>query len=95
MTDTTYIIATATKPLGEDNFKFICRMLRERAKEGNLEITSGIIWTPGPGCNNVAFQVTGDEKEAEKFLNAITMALMPAKWGTTADAVPSEDTWEH
>lgn len=48
----------------------------------------GMVVAPGPGCTNIALRVTGDEEEIERYANAVTMVLMPARWGTTADAIP-------
>lgn len=91
---TKYLIATATKPKGDDNFKELCGLIRSSAEEHELlKVTGGITWVPGPGCNNLAFEIEGDEAEAEKFVSALTMALMPAKWTTTSDEIPEQDTW--
>jgi hypothetical protein len=65
-------------------------MMRESASEGSLAIPA-FYWTDGPGCTNLAFEIVGDEKEAEAFANTLTMALMPAKWSTTNDRIPSWD----
>ena len=88
------LIATATGPKNEGSFEELTRTLRECAKEGDLTIPQGIIWTGGRGCSNLAFDVIGPDDEAEKFANAVTMALMPSKWCTTSDALPIEDTCE-
>ena len=95
MTKETYLIATSGIPKSQESFDSMCKNFRGAAKEGGLEITSGIIWTDGFGCSNVAFEVTGDTTEAERLLDAITMALMPARWSNTADKCPDVDTWEN
>jgi hypothetical protein len=66
-------------------------MIRESASEGSLVIPA-FLWTGGPGCTNLAFEILGDETEAEHFANALTMALMPAKWATTSDPIPGWDS---
>jgi hypothetical protein len=86
------LIATATKPKAMDNFTELCSLFRAAAVEGGLRIPEGILWTSGPGCTNLAFDVEGDEDVAERFIKAITMQLMPAKWTTTKDSLPEFDT---
>ena len=85
------LIATATKPLSQDNYTAMCGQIRQSAKEGGLTIPKGIYMTPGPGCNNLAFELIGDDDEAERFANALTMALMPSKWSTFGEPAPEED----
>jgi len=83
------LIATGKKAT---NFPGLCECIRESAKEGGLEIPQGIYMVPGPGCGNLAMDIIGPEDEAERFVNALTMALMPAKWSTTSDELPEVDT---
>ena len=85
------LIATATKPLSQDNFTAMCGSIRESAKEGNLKIPDGIYMTTGSSCNNLAMELIGDEDEAKRFADALTMALMPSKWSTFVDDTPTED----
>lgn len=87
------LIATCTRPL---DFEGFCAQLRKGTAESGMEITSGILFTTGPGCNNLAFEIAGYECEdqASAFADALTMALMPAKWGTTNDTIPAEDVNE-
>lgn len=85
------LIATATKPLSAENYTSMCGQIRKSAAEGSLEIPGGIYFTNGPGCNNLAMELIGDDAEAERFADALTMALMPSKWSTTADMIPDED----
>ena len=85
------LIATATKPLSQDNFTAMCGSIRESAKEGDLTIPKGIYFTTGSGCNNLAMELIGDDNEAKRFADVLTMALMPAKWSTFADDTPTED----
>ena len=87
------LVATATRPL---NFESFCAQLRRGTEESGMKITSGIIITPGPGCNNLAFELAGYEcqEQADRYADALTMALMPAKWSTTPDNLPTEDTNE-
>ena len=86
------LIATSSGPAGKAQTVF--DIIRKSAQEGGLVIPPGIIWTTGPGCSNMAFDIIGPDDEAEKFANAVTMALMPAKWGTTTDSLPDKDTCE-
>jgi len=85
------LIATALRPATADKARTVFQMIRESASEGSLVIPS-FYWTDGPGCTNLAFELIGDPKEAEAFANALTMSLMPAKWSTTADSIPSWDS---
>lgn len=92
--NTKYLIATNTKPNDQKGFEAFCGILRSSAEEhGKLKLVGGITWVPGPGCNNLAFEIEGKDKDAEFFINQVTMMLMPAKWGTTSDTIAAEDTW--
>ena len=86
------LIATTSRPRDNGNFRDLCSKLREAALESNLKVTSGIFWTSGPGCYNVALEVNGNEEACEAYADALTMALMPAKWTTTPDPIPNTDT---
>ena len=85
------LIATALSPSTADKARTLFQMIRESASEGSLVIPA-FYWTGGPGCTNLAFELVGDEKEAEAFANTLTMALMPARWCTTGDPIPSWDS---
>jgi len=87
------LIATSACPQSEESFKGVCKGLRDEAIDRQVEIVGGIIWCPGYGCCNVSFEVEGEESQIERFANAITLALMPAKWTTTGDDIPEIDTW--
>lgn len=87
------LIATSKWPKSKENFTQLCEILRAEATNSGLSIERGILWTAGPGCSNLAFKLTGDEDESERFANQITMAMMPSKWTTTGDELPEEDTW--
>lgn len=52
------------------------------AKADGVAVTGGVL-CPGPGCWNLAIIV--DHPDAENFVNQLTMALMPAKWGVCND----------
>jgi len=86
------LIATATVPLGEDNFREICSMMRSAVAQHGCEIPPGIYWTHGRGCANLAFEFKGPDADAEQFAKELTMVLMPSKWCTTSDPLPSADT---
>jgi len=86
------LIATAIGPKSAKNFGLMCKLIREAAKDNGIEIKGGIYWTYGQGCCNVAMELVGDEEKKKKFADMLTMGLMPAKWGTTYDDIPAEDT---
>lgn len=87
------LIATASKPTTQEKANAFNDIIRDSAKEGNLTIPQGIMWCEGPGCANLAFELIGDEEEAERFANSLTMHLGIAKWGTTTDSLPDVDTY--
>ena len=90
----TILIATACG-CTEEGFATICGIIRESAEtEMSLEVTSGIVITPGKGCNNLAFSVAGEEDAIEEFARQLTMVLMPARWSFTFDHPPEVDTYE-
>ena len=72
-------IATSKKPLDFD--KFIAQ-IKSSAAEGRNEI-KGYVVMPGRGCWNHGIIIEGDD--AENFINALTMALMPAKSSIVSD----------
>lgn len=88
------LIATATQPKSKEDFTQLCQILRAEAINSGLSIEKGILWTPGPGCSNLAFELTGEDDESKEFINRITIALMPSKCTITRDELPEEDTWE-
>jgi hypothetical protein len=65
--------------------------LREVAAHEKVTIPA-FLFVRGPGCFNLAFEAIGADEAAEEFANIVTMALMPAKWTTTADKLPDVDT---
>ena len=83
------IIATSKGP--GNNFEAICKAMRHNAVKNNLAIDQGILWTHGAGCTNLCYELVGDETEAERFNNWLTMELMPARWCTTNDDLPDHD----
>lgn len=86
------LIATATVPHSEEGFKTICDIIRSEAEARGLSVNKGILFTDGPGCANLAFELLGDEAVAESYANMITMVFMPSKWCTTSDELPDIDT---
>lgn len=73
-----YLIAFAGKPTSPDTFlATICSL----AKADGVEIQGGIL-TTGPDCHNLAVLLEG---ENDRFADALTLALMPAKWCRTTD----------
>lgn len=73
------LIATSKVPVTKEGFDTCCRLIEEDAARAGLEVT-GILWTTGPGCSNLAIDIRGEEKQIYQMADIITMALMPAKW---------------
>lgn len=73
-----YLIAFGKRP----NPGFMATLVQLAANDGVAIRAMTIV--PGPGCNNLAFELDG---ENEAFASALTMALMPAKWTTTEDPI--------
>lgn len=91
------LIATSAAPKDQAGFDKTCAIIRESLSEEtpHMHVTGGILWTPGPGCSNLALELEGGTtEEQERFAHMLTMALMPAKWTTTKDPIPEVDTCE-
>jgi len=73
-----YLIAFSGKP----NDKFLDQ-LRIIAKDAGVDLRGAIV-RPGPGCYNMGLLMESNER----FVNTLALALMPAKWSTTADDIP-------
>ena len=71
-----YLVAFAGKPMPT----FLPTIVDLAAKDG-VEI-KGAVLSPGPGCYNLAIIID----ENARFMDALTMALMPARYSTTEDA---------
>jgi len=71
-----YLVAFAGKPKPT----FLPAIV-ELSKNDGVEIR-GALLTEGPGCYNLGIELDGPN---EGFMNALTMALMPAKWCVTTD----------
>ena len=72
-----YLIAFGRKPIPG-----FLDALRTLAKNDGVEIR-GAILTEGPGCWNLAILI--DDDIPTNFVDALTMALMPAKYETCSD----------
>lgn len=70
------VIASLTRPT---NVQAFFEAIKNGALEGPCTISAGV-FTGGKGCGNYGFRINGADKDAEDLANAITMALMPAKW---------------
>ena len=81
------IIATSKVPA---DFPQFCTLVRDYAEENGITIPSGILFTDGAGCANVAMELVGNN--VEQFANTLTMVLMPARWAETGDELPETDT---
>ena len=89
-----YLIATYTAPGSADAARSVNQQLRDNAALVGLTIPPGIVWTPSTaGCVNLAFALDGPDPERERFVAWLTMELMPARWTTTRDALPADDTY--
>lgn len=71
-----YLIAAGNKP----HPNFLPHFINVAASEG-VPLRAALI-VEGPGCMNLAFTI---DEPNEQFVNTLTMALMPAKWETTAN----------
>jgi len=85
----TLLIATSKAPGNLEELKNVNKTLREWSTEANLKLVSGITWTEGPGCANLAMRLEGTEEDWKSWADQVTMALMPSKWSNTRD-IPSE-----
>lgn len=75
------VIATSTAPKDVDAF---FQKLHEIASDPcfGCVLLAGVYCT-GSGCYNLGLDVTGeDEQKVEKYVNCLTMALMPARWSS-------------
>jgi hypothetical protein len=72
------LIAFGKKPLNPATF---LETLRYVAHDDGVTIL-GAVLCPGPGCTNLAFIADTDDV---RFVEQLTMALMPAKYELTND----------
>lgn len=88
------LIATLKTPTA-DGFRGFCDALRLAAEQHGFDIPQGIIYTGGKnGCANLAFELNGNsEDDQSEFANEVTFAMQPARWTTTTDELPAEDTF--
>ncbi len=84
------LIATSKGP--GKNFDTLCQAIRAGALQEGVHIPDGILWTDGLGCTNLAMELIGNDEDCKSVADAITIALMPAKWCTTPDPLPETDT---
>lgn len=70
------LIASAKAPTKDTFNEFACELVKWGQEIGfNV---AGVMVTDGPACANIVVKGIGDG--FEKFANALTMALMPARW---------------
>lgn len=86
------VIATLKRPTSKDQFDKLCAAMRATAKEHDLIVLPGIYWTYGDHCYNLAFEVRGDDDKSKSFAEAMTLSLMPARWGETTQKLHRMDT---
>jgi hypothetical protein len=72
------LIAFGSRPRDPSTF---LNAFRAVAKADGVEI-AGAVLCPGPGCSNLAFIAETDDI---RFVEQLTMALMPAKYELTSD----------
>lgn len=77
------VIATTKRP---NNFESFLTQVKASAEGGRNRIL-GYVVVPGPGCWNHGVMIDGPD--CVRFLNSLTMALMPAKWNTVPDNDPA------
>lgn len=75
---TTWNVASATKP--RDFNSFVAFVKESAAEHGKLQLVAFVL-AAGPGCNNYGMMLEGEEAEAKRFVEAFTLAVMPAKYG--------------
>ena len=72
------VIATSAAPKDVESFFNQLKSIAQEEKF-NCQLTAGV-YTTGSGCYNLGLSVEGEN--AEKFVNLVTMALMPARWAS-------------
>ena len=75
-------IATSKAPT---DFEAFLDAIKALAMKQNVTI-QGYVVTSGYNCANHGIMLIGDN--TEKFLNQLTMALMPARWSIVSDDDP-------
>lgn len=80
------LIATTMTPETADNARSIHSAIAGLVEDVGLKLI-GAIWVKGYGCNNFAVALEGAEETCEALANQLTMAMMPARWTTTADPI--------
>ncbi len=63
------LIATAQRPATEEKAFAFNECIRKSASEASLFIPQGILWTEGPGCANLAFDIEGGEDTISNSIN--------------------------
>lgn len=77
-------IATSKAPSKKTEAAFL-EEIRGHAHDAGLRI-SAVLGMEGRGCYNLGLKVEGDKNKAERFVEALTMALGPiSKWSYTSD----------
>jgi len=77
----------------EDAVKF-SKSLQLHAASKDVKITSGILWTTGDACQNLAFEISGQSPgDLEAFATGVCLALMPSSWCETPSTIPATDEW--
>jgi hypothetical protein len=84
----TYVVASAKAPI-EGQAQVFLDCFREPTEPANC---IAMIIREGPGCVNYGFMIDApSEEDADRYMNQVTMALMPSKW---SNAMPDPDLIE-
>ena len=84
-----YLIATTARPVDfPEFFQTLREILTEEEPEASIP---AILFTRGPGCYNLAFEIAGSANP-ERWAEMFAIALMPAKVCQTTDKLPDVDT---
>lgn len=74
----TYCVASSCVPKPGMAGSFF-EAMQNTARECSVRLLATIL-VDGSGCANYGLLVAGEEPKREKFMNLLSMALMPAKW---------------
>lgn len=72
-----HILIASTSAPSRETFAQFAEAIVEVGKSREFHV-AGVMVTDGPGCANIV--IRGHGLGFEKFGNAVTMALMPARW---------------
>lgn len=79
------ILIASTKAPDEQTWLEFRNEITRACTESYALTVHTICLMDGPGCANLAIEVTGTEENIEAAANALTMALFPARWTFATD----------